>query len=88
MNTLIIYDNSGYIYLQITGSYRAPQGGLNYLEVQMPDGNILKSIDTNITPNVPVYEDIPVSEIDNLKQQVADLQNYIIEKEAAETTSL
>ncbi len=88
MNTLIIYDNTGYIYLQITGSYILPQGGLNYLEVQITEGKILKSINTSVTPNVPVYEEIPVSEMDNLKQQVADLQNYIIEKEATETTSL
>jgi hypothetical protein len=88
MKTLVIYDNTGYIYLQITGCYILPQGGLNYLEVQIPEGKTLKSIDTSVTLNVPVYEDVPVSEIDNLKQQVTDLQNYIIEKESAETTSL
>ena len=88
MKTLVIYDNKGYIYLKITGSYSVPEGGLNYLEIEIPEGKILKSIDTSVTPNASVYEDIPVSEIDNMKQQISDLQNYIIGKEAAETTSL
>ena len=89
MNTLVIYDNTGQIFSSpITGSYLTPQGGLNYLEVQIPEGKTLKSIDTSVTPNIPVYEDIPVSELDNLKQQVTDLQNYIIAKESGETTGL
>ena len=89
MNTLVIYDNTGQIFSSpITGSYIVPQGSLKYLEVQIPEGKVLKSIDTSVTPNAPVYEDIPVSEIDNLKQQVTDLQNYIIAKESGETTGL
>ena len=89
MATLVIYDNTGQIFSSpITGSYILPQGGLNCLEIEIPEGKILKSIDTSVTPNAPVYEDVPVSEIDSLKQQVEDLQNYIIAKEATETTSL
>jgi hypothetical protein len=85
MKTLVIYDGIGYVYMQMTGSYRVPEGGLQYLEIEIPDGKIKKNIDTSINPNVPIYEDIPLSEIDKLKQQVTDLQNYIIEKESSDT---
>lgn len=43
MKTLVIYDNVGYIYLQLTSDdNRIPQGGINYLEVEVPGGKIIK----------------------------------------------
>lgn len=88
MKTLIFYDNTGYIYMQITGSYRVPEGGIQFLETEIPEGKILKGIDISVTPHQPIFEDIPLSDIDSLKQQIADLQNYIIAKESNETTNL
>ncbi|UYZ37286.1 hypothetical protein OD350_06370 [Clostridium beijerinckii] len=73
MKTLIIYDNTGYIYIQITGSYRVPEGGLQFLEIEIPEGQILKGVDVSITPNVAILEDIPKTEIELLKDQVNDL---------------
>lgn len=79
MKTLVIYDNSGYIYIQMSGAYIKPQGGINYLEVEIPDGKILKGIDTSVIPNIPIYEDIPITEIDILKQQLKENQALFTE---------
>lgn len=73
MKTLILYDNTGYIYLQISGTYTLPQGGLQFIEIDIIDGKYLKSVDTTVIPHEPVYEEIPKSEIELLKEQVNDL---------------
>ncbi|WP_459481941.1 hypothetical protein [Clostridium saccharoperbutylacetonicum] len=85
MKTLIVYDNIGYIYLQMTGDYKVPQGGMNYLETEIPEGKHIKSIDTNKTPNVPIFEDIPKTELEQTQEQLletqaqlADLQEKIL----------
>lgn len=74
MKTLVIYDNVGYIYLQLTSDEnRIPQGGINYLEVEVPVGKTIKSIDISVAPNEPIYEDMPKSELELLKEQVDNL---------------
>lgn len=73
MKILILYDNAGYIYLTYSNTYRVPQGGINYLEVEIPEGKRIVSIDTTKTPNMPVFEDIPKTEIELLKEKVNDL---------------
>lgn len=87
--TLIIYDNTGYIYLQMTGSYRAPEGGLNYLEVDstIHENKIIKSV--NVETKELVLEDIPKTELQLAQEAIETLQNYILEKESDSTiTSL
>ena len=88
MKTLIIYDNTGYIYLQITGSYKIPQGGLNYLEVDEDSfkGKIIKSV--NAETKELVLEDIPKTELEKTQYQLletqaqlANLQEQILVKE-------
>jgi hypothetical protein len=80
MKTLIIYDNTGYIYLQLKSTEnRIPQGGIQFLETEIPEGKTLKSIDTSVTPNTPIYEDIPIPEIQVVQQQLQEAQNLIIE---------
>ncbi|AQR96095.1 hypothetical protein [Clostridium saccharoperbutylacetonicum] len=88
MKTLIIYDNTGYIYLQITGSYRIPQGGLNYLEVDEDSskGKIIKSV--NVETKELVLEDVPKTELEKTQDQLletqaqlANLQEQILVKE-------
>jgi len=80
MKILAIYDNTGYIFATIN-NYEIPQGGIQYLEIEIPEGKIIKNIDVSVTPNVPVYEDIPKSIIEQanvdiiaLKAQVADTE--------------
>jgi hypothetical protein len=79
VKTLVLYDDTGYIYMQMTGTYRIPQAGLNYLEIEIPDGKILKSIDINVTPNIPVYENMPVPEVQVIKQQLQETQELLAE---------
>lgn len=81
-NTLVIYDTTGYIFQQITGSYRVPQG-IPYLEVGIPEGKQIKytngiGVDVSVTPHQVILEDIPPSEIDQLKQTVADLTEIVL----------
>lgn len=85
-NTLIIHDTTGYIIQQVSGSYRVPIG-IPYLEIEIPTGKILKSIDTSVTPNVAIYEDIPKTELQLTQEQVlatqaqlASLQEQILLK--------
>lgn len=74
MKTLIIYDNTGYIYLQITGTYIKPKGGLNFIEIEIPENKILKGVNTSITPNVPIFEDIPKTELELAQEQILSTQ--------------
>lgn len=74
MKTLVIYDNIGYIYLQFSGTEnRIPQGGIQYIESEVPDGKYVKSIDITVTPNVPILEDIPKTDMEKLQEKVEDL---------------
>lgn len=63
MKTLIIYDTTGYIIQQITGSYRVPIG-IPYLELDeaICKGKIIDKIDINVTPNVPIFIDLSKTE--------------------------
>lgn len=82
MKTLIIYDDNGYVLSNITGSYRVPTG-VPFLEVEIPVGKRIASIDgigvdVSVTPHQAILEDIPPSEIDQLKQTVADLTEIVL----------
>lgn len=82
MKTLIIYDSQGYIISSITGSYRVPSG-VPFLEVEVPEGKQIKYtdgivVDVSVTPHQVILEDIPPSEIDQLKQTVADLTEIVL----------
>lgn len=79
MKTLIIYDSKGTIFLQISGSYVVPQGGLQYLDVEIPTGKQIKGIDITVTPNTVIYEDIPLSETEQLKQKVLEQESALVE---------
>lgn len=70
MNTYIIYDESGDIYLTQTGG-TAPQGNLQLLTTQIPDGKMIKGVDISVTPNAPIFEDIPETDA----QKIAVLQS-------------
>lgn len=88
MKTLIIYDRQGYIISNITGSYRVPTG-VPFLEVEIPAGKQIKytngiGVDVTKTPHQVILEDVPPSETEVLKQQmamqeqaIADLTTYI-----------
>lgn len=79
MKTLIIYDNTGYIYLQMAGTYRVPEGGLNYLEIDIPEGKMLSGIDLTQTPNVAIFEDIPLSDAQKANIQTTAILKSLIQ---------
>lgn len=76
MNTLIIYDNTGYVISQMAGSVREPQGGVQFLWAEIPEGKQLKitdgiGVDVSVTPHQAILEDIPKTEIELLKEQLS-----------------
>ena len=79
MLSLVIYDNKGYVYMVMSGNSPVPQGGIQYIKVEIPTGKIIKSIDTSVTPNIPVYDDIPLTENEILKQRIAEQETAIME---------
>jgi hypothetical protein len=77
MNTLIIYDNTGYVISQMSGAVREPIG-IPFLWVDIPQGKQMKiadgiGVDVTVTPHKVILEDIPPTEVQILKQQVNDL---------------
>lgn len=76
MKTLIIYDNSGQIFTTIKDGYLLPQGGLQYLEEEIPEGKHATRVDISVTPHKAILEDIPPSEIDILRD---DLNQAVVE---------
>jgi len=75
MNALVIYDNTGFIIFQATGTVREPQGGVQFMMVEVPDGKILSSIDTSVTPHEAVFADKPQT----TEEKITDLQQSIAE---------
>ena len=83
MRILLIYDTTGYIMQQMTGSYRVPVG-IPYLEVNEEDykGKIIKNVDVSVTPNVVIFEDLPKTELQIALERVEALETYVLDKEA------
>ena len=67
MNTLIIYDSTGYIIFQASGSVREPIG-IPFLWVEIPAGKRVVSVD--MATNTPIFEDLPKSNAQLLQEQV------------------
>lgn len=78
MNTLVIYDETGRIYYQASGNVQEPKGIL-FLWAEIPAVKILKSINTAVTPHEPVFEDLPKSELDAVKEQLIAVQIALAE---------
>lgn len=70
MQTLIIYDETGYI-LSIRSGQPAPREpvGVPFMWFEVPKGKRVASIDVSVTPHQPILEDVPPSEIDILKAE-------------------
>ena len=67
MQTLIIYDSEGYIISQMSGDVREPVG-IPFLWIEIPKGKRIVSVDS--VTNTPVFEDLPRSETEILKEQI------------------
>lgn len=77
MRTLIIYDNQGQIFSKIGGSYILPNGGVQFLEIDIPDNKTVNKVDTTLTPHMAILEDVPKSEVDLLKEQINTMQKAL-----------
>ena len=73
MKTLLIYDNLGRILLRQEGNYILPEGGIQYIEIQIPSGKYPISIDMNT--HLPIYEDLPKNEMEKLRDEIEQLKN-------------
>lgn len=73
MQTLIIYDNEGTILLQQTGSYKIPQGGVQYLLTEIPEGKLAVSVDAE--NKTVILKDMPKTETSILKDELEQLKN-------------
>lgn len=69
MITRIIYDTTGQIISQMQGSDLYTPVGIPYLDVEIPEDKYVAAIDISVTPNVAVFEDLPKSEIQKLKDE-------------------
>ena len=82
MNTLIIYDNLGYIISTASGDIREPQGGVQFIWAEIPTGKQIKmfngiGVDVTVTPNVAILEDIPKTEIEVVQTKLLASEDAI-----------
>lgn len=75
MNTLVIYDSTGYIINQMAGDVREPIG-IPFMWVEIPEGKRLVSIDTE--NHTPVFQEIPKSEELTRLELLEDAVNNIL----------
>lgn len=77
MQSLIIYDETGYI-LDIRSGEPSPREpvGVPFMWVDVPVGKKVVSIDVSVSPHQPILEDIPPSDIEQLRN---DLDSAILE---------
>lgn len=69
---LVVYDKKGTIYYAGIG-YPQPEG-IPFLNVEVPEGHYLDSIDVSQEPHKPVFKEYPKSDLDILKEKVAELE--------------
>ena len=79
MKALAIFDNTGFVLHEERGTYIVPKGGVQYAEVEIPEGKRLVSFDMTREEPVPVYEDLPKSEIEVLVEHQALMQSALDE---------
>lgn len=79
---MVIYDNRGSLYLQ-SEFYNLPDGGLNYLEVDVPEGQIISGVDTSTSPNIAKFSSIPKTDLEKAKEEIAALKEQVAQTEYA-----
>ncbi len=77
--TLIIYDNQGQIFSQVTGNYLVPQGGVQFIEIEVPEDKRVAGVDVSVNPHQVVLEDIPPSEVEQLRIEMAQANTELFE---------
>ncbi|WP_207710248.1 hypothetical protein [Clostridium sp. C2-6-12] len=75
----MIYDNTGFIYSQMEGYYVIPQGGVQYLEIEIPERKMLEKIDLTAKIHQPIFIDMELSETDLIKKKMEEQEIAILE---------
>lgn len=78
MNYLVIYDSTGFILSQMAGDVREPIG-IPFMWVEIPERKRLIGIDTTKEEHEPIFEDLPKSEVEILREQVTMQEQAILE---------
>ncbi|MCS5499796.1 hypothetical protein NY607_01595 [Lysinibacillus sp. A4] len=85
MKTLIIYDEQGYILSKISGQPipREPVG-VPFLWMDIPEDKQIKTtdgigVDISVTPHRVILEDIPLSEIEQLRMAQSATDSTVLE---------
>jgi hypothetical protein len=78
INTLIIYDNTGYIISQQQGqpAPKEPQG-VPFIWVEIPEGKRVTKIDVTKTPHQAVFEDLPITVEDRISALEVAMANTL-----------
>ena len=82
METLIIYDATGYIISSSSGAIREPIG-ISFIWVTIPTGQQIKitdgiGVDVSVTPNVAILEDIPKTESEIADERIDGLETTVL----------
>lgn len=85
MNTLIIYDETGFV-ISVRSGQPAPREpiGVPFLNVVIPEGKRIKTtdgigVDTSVTPHQAFLEDIPLTDIEKLRLETAQANAEMFE---------
>lgn len=69
---LVVYDEKGTIYFAGIG-YPEPVG-IPFLNAEIPEGQYIESVDVSSEPHKPVFKEYPKSEMELLKERIAELE--------------
>lgn len=87
MNTLVIYDSTGFIISQMSGDIREPIG-IPFMWVEIPQNKRLIGINTAKNPHVPVFEDIAPSETDIINERIQEINDKMAMSEELNYTAM
>ena len=80
MNTLFIFDSTGVIYYQASGSVREPEGMTGYkMWVDVPEGKRVENFDMTGETPVPMFIDMPKSETQILREESLEIKLALAE---------
>lgn len=69
---VVIYDDNGKVWYN--GSGNGEPVGLPFLNVEIPEGKYLESIDVTGDTPAPVFKEYPKTEMQLLQERVAELE--------------
>lgn len=85
MDTLVIYDNEGFI-IDINQGQPAPREpiGVPFIWVDIPEGKRIKitdgiGVDVSVTPHQVILEDKPPTEVDILRLEAAQSNSELVQ---------